>query len=276
MRTIPPDPVYMARKIFGKELLRQRAAKGWTQHGVGSRLGVHQSLISQWERAIKTPGPGYAERLDEIFGLTDESVFATHYHRIVRAIDDRTWTMRWAEDVERQAVTIKFWDPLLVTGLLQTRDYAYAIYRGAGQGSKWAEERLAERLARKDILEKDKPPSVLSLIDEAVLDRPIGGPQSLRNQLEYLVEMTERPNVTIQVVPLSAACTRGLTCAFGLATLPLDPDVATVDSLVGPFVTVDFDIVSKLHIQFDTIRADAYPQSQSISLIKNAIQRWKK
>ncbi|WP_158578614.1 helix-turn-helix domain-containing protein [Spongiactinospora rosea] len=266
----------MARKIFGKELLRQRAAKGWTQHGVGSRLGVHQSLISQWERAIKTPGPGYAERLDEIFGLTAEAVFTTHYHRIVRSVDHRTWNMRWAEDIERQAATLKFWDPLLVTGLLQIPEYAYAIYRQEpGKTSKWVEECVADRLARKAILEKEKPPNVLSLIDEAVLNRPVGGPQTLRNQLEYLLEMTERPNVTIQIVPLSAGCTPGLVCAFGLASLPFDRDVATVESFTEAYVTSDFDMVSRLHVQYDTIRADAHPQSHSISLIKEALQRWK-
>ncbi|MDF5754665.1 helix-turn-helix transcriptional regulator [Spongiactinospora sp. TRM90649] len=258
---------------FGDELAQRRREKKWTQFAVSSRLGVHQTLISQWERAIKAPGPGYAERLDRIFGLADDGIFTAHYNRILRAVNNPAWFMQWAEHVERQAVALRFWDPLLVTGLLQTPEYAYAIFRGApGATPAWVEERVSVRLSRKVILEREKPPTVLSLIEESVLHRPVGGPDVLAGQLQYLLKVAERPNVTIQVVPQSVACTAGMVSGFGLAKLPLDPDMATLESLTGGLVSADTELLAKLHQRYDTIRADAYSQRESMAMIRDVIK----
>lgn len=275
--TFLPEPPLSARARLRVEMVEQRKSKGWSQAALAKRLDVHQTLISQWETGRAVPVREHVKRLDQIYGLPEEDGLLALYERTLREAGSPRWFLRWAEQVEPQAVALKFWDPLLVPGILQTERYARAIFRAEpGIDPTWVEERVAARMARRAVLDKKKPPTVLFLIEESALLRPIGGAEVLVEQLHYLLETMERPNVTVQIVPLSAGSAVGMMSGFGLAKIPPYPDTAAVQAAHEGVVTADSEIVLSLHQRHDAIRADAYSQCESARIIRDAIERWTK
>ncbi|MBB5132449.1 transcriptional regulator with XRE-family HTH domain [Thermocatellispora tengchongensis] len=259
------------------ELVEQRRSRRWSQAALAMRLDVHQTLVSQWETGRTLPGREYVRRLDQIYGLTEDDTLVALYERVLREAESPRWFLRWAEQVEPQATTLKFWDPLLVPGILQTERYASAIFQAEPRATRaWIEERVAARMARRAILDKKRPPIILSLVEESVLHRPIGDRDVLVEQLRHLLRATERPDVNVQIVPTSAGCAAGMISGFALAQLPPYQDMATVEAAHEGLVTADADIVTRLHQRYDSIRTDAYSQRESLRIIKDAIERWAK
>lgn len=116
--------------------------------------------------------------------------------------------------LESEASKISTWEPVLVPALLQTEAYARAIMHGAGVESLTEDTitaRLELRLGRQDRLTGDSPLEFRAFIDESVLMRPVGGRHVLKDQITHLLTMTERPNITIRVVPLEAGVHAGMT-----------------------------------------------------------------
>ncbi|GAA1338977.1 helix-turn-helix domain-containing protein [Saccharothrix algeriensis] len=95
-------------------------------------------------------------------------------------------------------------DVVYVPGMLQTAAYAEAVARASHRlviGDSWDRTAAAERLTRQQLLDREEPFELHTLIDEAALRRVVGGPEVMRGQLDHLVESAQRPNVTVQVLP---------------------------------------------------------------------------
>lgn len=92
------------------------------------------------------------------------------------------WFRPWQE-IEREAVSLRWYESMVLPGLLQTEAYARAVLGGTGLIARGDVERhLATRMARQDILRHDDPPQFTAVVDEAVLRRPVGGPATMRGQ----------------------------------------------------------------------------------------------
>jgi len=112
------------------------------------------------------------------------------------------WFQEWA-DIEAQATVLRWYEPLVVPGLLQTEDYARAIITSGhpDRATPDDERRLAVRMRRQQTLGRRDAPTVWAILDESVLHRPIGGPSALVAQVEHLLELSSLPNVVVQVLP---------------------------------------------------------------------------
>ncbi|MFI9589430.1 DUF5753 domain-containing protein [Nonomuraea sp. NPDC052265] len=165
------------------------------------------------------------------------------------------------------------WDPLLIPGILQTADYARAIFSRTAPQDR-VEERVQARMKRLRIFDSPGPPTFLALIDEGVLHRPIGGSEVLAEQLHYLLDLTRHPPITLQLVPVAAGCVAGTMSAFALARLRDGSEVVSADSVLSGYVTGDHDAVMRLKQRYDTIRADAQPKNVTSQAIEDAIRKW--
>jgi hypothetical protein len=116
--------------------------------------------------------------------------------------------------LEAEATAILNFEPLLVPGLLQTADYTHAVMRAGGVPDVAAQPRVAARLGRQSILTRDEPPTLHAIVDEGVLRRVLGSPRVMTRQLRHLVEVAERPAVTLQVVPLASKDPAGPVLVF--------------------------------------------------------------
>src|SRR5262249_1273880 len=139
--------------------------------------------------------------------------------------------------LESAAAAIRSFDIQFANALFQTEDYARAVIRlrfqGASPGE--VEDRVALRLRRQDLLTRLDPPRIWSVMDEAVLRRPGGGPAVMRAQFGRLIELSMMPNVTVQVVPFARSGHAGESGSFSLLRFRERdlPDVAYVEHLTS-------------------------------------------
>jgi len=135
------------------------------------------------------------------------------------------------------------------------------------------EERVAARLARQEVLEREVPPLVWVLLDENVLHREVGGAKIMRDQLCRLADMGRRPNVTVQVISRAGAHP-GLSGAFGIAELSDRHTVAYLETAADGQTVEDPATVADVELRFDALRTEAFRGTESLVLIENEADRW--
>jgi transcriptional regulator with XRE-family HTH domain len=204
---------------FAHELRRLRAKRGWTQEALGKRIGFSGEMVSKVETGRNAPSPEFADALDRLAFPELEGLFS----ELLDAAGD--WQFRTYADAEQHASVIRMANPLLVPGLLQTEDYIRAVYEAwrPVDGNLKIDTAVAARLERQAILDRELPPSLGVVIDESVLYRPIGGSTVMHNQLVQLLDMSERPRISVQVLPTDVGAHVGLQGAFVILSFPDDP-----------------------------------------------------
>lgn len=138
--------------------------------------------------------------------------------------------------LEAEAVSIKAYHPTTVDGLLQTADYARALYTTlTGFSAEAIEQEVEARLIRQRLLTEADPPCAWFIMDEAALHRVVGGPATMRAQLEQLFEVARLPNVAIQVIPYEAGAYSAMESSF--TTLEFAAPVESVVYIEGLIVS---------------------------------------
>lgn len=269
------DPYSSPLAFFGNELKRLRQRASMTQADVGERTNYALATISAYETGARIPSADFAERADRLFG-TDGDL--ARLQQLVEKISVLPW-FRDRIDVERKAAEIREYESYQIPGLLQTEDYARAII-GIGRPKVSADEierAVALRMTRQEILElhgdlpadQEQMPRYWAIVDESALRRTVGGPEVMRTQRDYLVEMAQRPNVILQVI----ANEKGPTSAYGRAFTILvsqgnSPVVYLEDPNSAHYVR-DRDDVSKYTLIFDHLRTSALDDMETLRLLKS-------
>lgn len=272
---------------FADELRAHRSAHGWTQADVAAKTSYSESLIAQVETCRKAATPELARALDRVFatpGFTEDApgVPGTPgtFGRLVVRLRNLPFpaSFRSFAPHEADATALYIFEHSLIPGLLQTEAYARAILETHPDVTEdVVSERLAGRLSRQEILERDDPPPpvVCALLDQSALNREIGGPAAMRDQLVHLAAMSCRPNITVQVIPNTGAHP-GLLGAFTVADLGGSPGIVNLEDIADGRVTEDPATVSMVALRFHTLRGDALSKGASRDLIEGVIQeRWK-
>jgi hypothetical protein len=173
---------------------------------------------------------------------------------------------------ELEAVRERSLDSALISGLLQTAGYAEAVARAARRrivGDSWDERAAAERSQRQALLFREPPLEFHALLDEAALRRLVGGPEVMREQLDHLVSVAARPNVTIRVLPHAVGA---YGAHFGCLTLLEFPEsdeplAAYAEALTG-LVSVEDEEVEVLSAVWDDAARLALTAEDSVGLIR--------
>ena len=263
------------RQRFGAELRRLREAAGLSQGAIAARLQITQTHVSRLEMGKRTPQSSQAETLDHIFGLTDRKYFVGLRERITARPGGPRWFMRWVEEIEPGAMVLRGWDPILIPGLLQTEAYARYIFASTYDAiPEELDDRVKARIRRRTILDTERPPAVWALMDERVLNRRIGSEAVMCEQMDFLLESSQRYNVNIQIVPDDAACTAAISSGFVLAQLPDGTTAVCVESAGRSEVSAEHDLVTHIWSTYDKVRSEACPVGISLKMIKEARDRW--
>jgi Helix-turn-helix. len=259
---------------FGAEMRRLREVAELSQAAVAARLGCTQTQISRLEIAKRTPSRANAEKLDQIFGLSDKEHFIGLYRRIIAQQGAQTWYLDWVHEIEPIARVLRTWDPLLIPGLLQTEAYARHVFSHAPRITpEEVEDRVRARMQRRQILDRRDPPSLLALIDATVLRRKVDNAEVMREQLDHLLDAAKRPTISVQIV--DPQCMAGMPGTFIIAELPGgESDTILADSAAEGQVTSDVDVVASIWSRYDAIRLWAYPEHISREMIEGVRQEW--
>jgi transcriptional regulator with XRE-family HTH domain len=271
------DPQTDPATFLGMRLQRARIAAGYgSQEALANGLGFDRSTITKAENGGRPPTDDVFIKWCDACNVSAElrDVFAGLLV-VARRTDGPVpaWFRDYLE-AEREALTLRIWQPLIVPGLLQTPDYARALFVAAGADSDKAEEMVTARMSRQSIFERAKPPNVSVVLDESVVHRLIGSPQVMHDELVHLVEMSQRPHMMIQVLQADNGANAGLGGAINLASGDGTPDVLLTEA-VEDQTTENRSLVQKASDTFDLVRADALPRAASRTLFLEAAEQWK-
>jgi transcriptional regulator with XRE-family HTH domain len=267
------DPETNPAAFLGAELRRARLAAGIkSQDKLAQMLGYDRSVIAKAETGERPPSEEVMKGLVKVLNLDQVITRLASLARQSTGIP--AWFLDWVA-IERDAVTLHTWQPALIPGLLQTPEYAHTILASWRLDTDGAiEAKLAARIDRQTILDRDEPPDLCALLDESVLHRCIGSSAITAGQLEYLAQMARRPNVTIQLVPEQAAAYTGLSGAFWVAVAASGQQAAHLETGVQGMTVIEPALVRNAARLFEMLRSDALPWTRSLELIAEAISRW--
>ena len=210
------------RIVLGTQLRRLREASGITREAAGDAIRASHAKISRLELGRVGIKERDIEDLLTLYGVVDPAE-RLEYLSLVRRANAPGWWQQYGDllpswfemylRLEQASAFIRTYQVQFVPGLLQTEEYARSVIL-VGHRSESAEEidrRVYLRISRQKMLTEPGSPKLWAVVDEAALSRPFGSPGVMRAQLQRLLEMTELPNVILQVLPFE----RGAHAAAG-------------------------------------------------------------
>ena len=273
------------RMLLGAHLRRLREARGVSREDAGWEIRSSESKISRMELGRV----GFKERdvddLLTLYGLEDDDE-RTRLLALARDANNPGWWHRYGDvlpgwfqsylGLEASASLIRTYEVQFVPGLLQSRDYARAVVLlGHGRASlEEVERRVNLRLARQELLTRERAPSLWAVVDESVLRRPIGGLDVMRGQLEALIEATKLPNVRLQVVPFHVGGHAAAGGAFSILRFPDDelPDVVYVEQLTSAIYLEKREDVEQYVAAMESLCVDAEQPGRTVELLTTMLR----
>lgn len=255
--------------VFGRQLKLFRERAGMDRTKFGSLTGYSASTIAAFEQGRRIPPPKFIDRSDEV--LDAGGVLSASKEEVARA--QYPAFFRDAAKLEAEAIELHVYDTQLINGLLQTKEYARAVFEMWQPllDEEVIEQRVAARLARQEVFTRRPAPHLSFVIEEAVLLRPIGGDAVWRGQLEHLMLMAERRNVVIQVMPLARQEHAGLAGPFTLMENKDGRRIAYTEVQGDSRVHMERPKVRGLERTYGILRAQALTPTESLALIEKLL-----
>jgi transcriptional regulator with XRE-family HTH domain len=280
----PRGPTVL-RMMLGSQLRRFREAASLSPEQAAYEIRASRSKISRMEHGRVGFKGRDVDDLLTLYGVHDAQVRARLLSYAQQASTPGWWSKYddilpdWFESylgLEGAASVIRTFELQFVNGLFQIETYARAVTL-LGNKTASAEEidrRVSVRLKRQDLLTTPEPPQVWSVMDEAVLRRPVGGRAVMRDQLTHLIEVASLPRVTIQVVPFALG---GHAAAGGSFTVlrfaePEVPDIVYIEHLTSAlYLDGREDVDHYLEVMND-LSTEALTPARSAALLAEITQ----
>jgi transcriptional regulator with XRE-family HTH domain len=274
MNARKPAPVVSPLRVFGAMLRHYRTRAGLSQDQLGGLLYCSGDTIGKIEAGQRAPSEQFTLACEAVPQLQTGGALLELRVVLADYLKQRAYPgrfHRWPEH-EAHATTLRTFELVAVPGLLQTEDYARAVIAG-GNGARTKEKldhRLALRMGRQRLLEQDNPPRLWAVIDEAALRRPMGGPEVMRAQLEYLLVAADRPGITIQVMPLRYGAHAAEGGAFTILRFPEPelPDIVYLEQLTGALYLDKREDVDQYAAAMERLCADSAAPRDSLFILQ--------
>lgn len=264
-----PGKVTNPAAHFGRQLKKERLVRGWSLPELSKRTGIDAGHLSRIENGKRPPTEHVAAACDE--ALPERRGWFTEYYTEMRGWSEVPASFRSWPEYEDRASSLRDWSPSIVTGLLQTPDYARALLATLpGVVGEAVTTRLNARMARqKRVLFRDgDPPSACFLVDELSLYRLVGSAEVMAAQCRHLIEVASLAHVIVQVMPAIAHPVN----ASGF--LMADDAAVWIEHAASGYVFTDEETISGMAHRFDNLRAETYRASESLVLLQEMQDRW--
>ncbi|WP_161229797.1 helix-turn-helix transcriptional regulator [Streptomyces sp. SID8352] len=259
-----------AMKMVGALLALYRQNAGLTQKALGERFVVGEQQIASIEQGRRPLKSDLAEQLDEL--LDTKGALSTALSRMPEIDLIPLWAEEYL-DCEREAITISWYESLLVPGLLQTEAHARAVYRSRipVYSEDEIEAFVAARIARREILQRKVPPTTSFVIWEAALRDRLGGRDVYREQLQHLRKYAELPGISLQIMPLGRTSHAGLEGPFILLETPEHQRLAYSETQRGSILVASPDEVGILAQKYAMLRTQALNTEDTRDLLDHLL-----
>jgi transcriptional regulator with XRE-family HTH domain len=273
------------RIALGAQLRRLREASGLSPAQAAEAIRATPSKISRLERGRSGPRQRDVADLLSLYGVTDEAEREKMLALTRQASTPGWWQQysdvmpRWFElyvGLEKAASVIRSYEMQFVHGLMQTEEYARAVVLicNAQASAEEIDRRVSLRIQRQELLTQPDAPELWSVLDEAVLRRSPDGPAVMRAQLEHLLELTDLPNVTLQIVPFDAGPHAAAGGPFTILRFPEPdlPDVVYLEQLNSALYLDQSDDVSDYQTAMDQLCVQAATGSASRDILRTLLK----
>ncbi len=273
------------RMLLGSQLRRLREARGITREAAGYSIRASESKISRMELGRVSFKVRDVEDLLTLYGITDEAERQSLLS-LAREANVAGWWHSYTDvlpswfptyvGLEGAASLIRVYEVQFVHGLLQTEEYARAVVRRGMKGASPddVERRVALRLERQRHLFAADAPEFHIVLDEAALRRPYGDREVMRGQLQHLIDVSERPNVRLQVMPFSFGGHSGESGAFTILSFP-DADLSDVvylEQLTSALYLDKREDVAQYEQALKELQQDSPGPDESRDLLRGLLQ----
>ncbi|GGY73700.1 transcriptional regulator [Streptomyces omiyaensis] len=258
------------RQRFAEELRQLRAGSGASLRQLGERLGWDWSLFGKMEKGETLGGPEVVQALDQHYGTSgmllvlwelargDKTQFKERYRRYMT--------------LEAEAVSLWHFAVSVLPGLLQTRGYARELLAAGGFTGDELTQQVQARLGRQELLEGEGAPPFRTILSEAALRMALRDEQAWREQLGYLAEMAERPNLTIHVLPESAGPHGLVSTDVWFLRMPDGRTVAYTENAYQGELVEENATVERLQRAYDAVRDLALSPAESRKFVLRMLE----
>ena len=289
----PASPTVRRRRLAA-ELRRLRERADLTGDQVADRMNWSASKVSRIENAHTRPRPSEIKKLLALYGVEGrpaEELLALAQE----AVTLKGWWETYSHTIlpeyaaligmEAEALSALSWAPLVVPGLLQTGDYAREVTNGlieriAPVSPGETRRRVEARLARQQVLTRDDPLRLSAILDQSVLYRRFGNQDVMQSQMTRLLDLSERDNISLRILPLDGPHPIG-TGAFVLLQFEeahdvTHPDVVYLEHLTGGRYVEEEDEAFTYRRSFDRLSDFALDEARSREILASARDGWRK
>ncbi len=274
------------RIVVGAQLRRLREARGISREDAGYRIRGSESKISRMELGRVSFKERDIADLLTLYGVVDDDQRRTLLG-LAREANNPGWWHNYDDvlagwfqtyvGLEEATSLIRTYEIQFVPGLLQTADYARAIV-AAGQPTasvSEVERRVALRMARQQLLDRSDAPVFWAVVDEATLRRPVGGRKVMQAQIQHLIDMMNKPNVTIQIMPFRFGAHAAEGGAFSILRFPEEdlPEVVYVEQLGSALYLDKREHVERYAQTMDRLTVDGLPPDSSAEMLDRILHR---
>ncbi|MFI2202761.1 Scr1 family TA system antitoxin-like transcriptional regulator [Streptomyces sp. NPDC020192] len=263
------EPVSGVAVAFGRLLKRLRTQTGMERAELGARTGYSAATIASYEQGRRIPNEKFIRHADEV--LNARGMLLDFIEDMEKA--QYPAFFRDAAALEKKAVALHVFAVQAVPGLLQTEDYARAMF------TMWRplldeatiEQRVAARLARQEIFARKPAPTLTFVMEEAVVRRRLGGLAVWRGQLEQILLVGQQRNVEIQVMPDDREEHASLNGPFTLIETEKGRRIAYVPAHKASRLFTDRSTVREVEEQYGLLRAQALTPRESLAFVEKLL-----
>ncbi|MFJ4472487.1 helix-turn-helix domain-containing protein [Streptomyces sp. NPDC089424] len=269
------------RRQLGAMMRKLRARQGMTLEEAGQLVGVSKATVSRYETQSGPVKWIVIDALCREYGATEAERKAVV--GLAKDAKQQGWWSSFADSIpesmnllltlEDEALRESHFSCVYVPGLLQTRAYSTALQQANEVPLDPAEiERLVDiRMKRQEILTRPKPLRLWAILDESVVRRVVGSPETMKEQLDRLLEANESPHVTLQMLPFSKGAHAAALGSFVIIGGPESAlDVVYVDFHTGSLFLEKDEELDRYRLAFEYLRAQALDMEASSALIHRA------
>jgi transcriptional regulator with XRE-family HTH domain len=274
------------KRLIGSQLRRLRESLDLSVEEVAEKLAIGPSSLRRQEYGQTAVSVADVKAYAEIYRIEDPALLS-RLLELAKHSRTRGWwssyddtvgpTLVDVADAEDLATGIRTWQPLTIPGLLQTRDYSAAVIgvrRGLSNPNTLPTDgHIALRERRKEILDRPKPPEIWAVIGEAAILTPVGQDGVMRDQLQQLIDLGERPNISIQILPFSVGVHAGMGGAFVVMSFDgtQDGGITYIENTGGDAFSDEPEQVSERADRFAHLQAQALPLDETRRYLLQAI-----
>jgi transcriptional regulator with XRE-family HTH domain len=276
----------MLRQRLRTELRNARQERQLTQEQVAKAMGWSLSKMIRIEKAQTGISANDLRALLKFYKIKDKKETA-ELAALAREARKQSWWSSYSSvapsklleliDYEYAASSVRQFEPWFVPGILQTKEYARAVlkYYNAGRPKPELAALVDLRVRREDLLKREDAPQFSFILDESVVQRLVGGPSTMRRQLEHLLDVAKLPHVTIRVVPFSAGLHPGMKGPFEIINFAdvTNEFIVFLEILRGDVISDDPEGTQNYLKAFESIKAVSLHELDSVARLDEASRR---